>query len=476
MYRIPKIEILILRNALINRSSWLILCLILFFCSIGLAFTAEWTYLGLSDEVVKSILINHDSTEILFIGTARYYMHPGLGGVFTSTNGGSSWDTTGLWGRDVVDLTFHPTNLNILYAACYTSDGSTPGVYKTTDGGHTWFWSSNGIPLLPSVTGVQSIAVHPKGPDTLLAGTGGPMGGGLYKSTDNGENWAELLGFRIKLITFDMKNPRIIYVMIEGEGLTKSIDSGQSWFPILSGSAVQIIMSFTIDCLSSNFLYVGTYGRGLFKSIDAGTTWAAINKGLPDSLDNLKVQSMVIDSSNPNIIYAGTGREGIFKSENAGLTWSKLHPEIPDQHVNTLALDYDRDKTLYAGTDNGIWRLDMTTDVDYDHDKDIESPRKYMLYQNYPNPFNSTTCIRFNIPSREMSGDSRLCVLCPTLKIYNILGQKVRTLVDAFREPGYYAVTWDGRDEKGQIAPTGIYFYRLSGNGFTSIRKMVLLR
>ncbi|MFQ6002738.1 MAG: FlgD immunoglobulin-like domain containing protein [Candidatus Zixiibacteriota bacterium] len=396
-------------------------------------------------------------------------MHPGLGGVFKSTDGGASWDTTGLRGLDVVDLKLHPTNPDILYAACYVSDGATPGIFKTTDGGHTWFWSSNGIHLVPWETGAVSIAIHPKGPDTLLAGTGGPMGGGLYKSTDNGENWTELIGFGVNLITFDVESPTTIYAMIGGSGLNKSVDSGITWFPILSGSTGQMIRSFTIDPVSSKVLYAGTADRGIFKSIDAGTTWAAINEGFPANLHYLRVQSIVIDPTNPDIIYAGTGREGIFKSEDAGLSWAKIDPEIPNRHVNTLVLAQDRDKTLYAGTENGVWRLLMTTDVDFDHDNNIEGPKNYALYQNYPNPFNPSTDIGYEVP--DLGSPIRT-----TLKIYNILGQEVWTLVDEVREPGYYTVTWDGRDERGQAAPTGIYFYELLAPNFTSVRKMLLLR
>ena len=466
-----------MRNTLFNRSFWLILCIVCFCFSAGFDFAGEWKHMGLDNEVVESIVIIQDSTGTLYAGAARYYMHPGLGGVFKSTDDGASWDTTGLRGLDVVDLKVHPTNSNILYAACFTSDGTTPGIIKTTDGGDIWFWASNGIHLWPYDEGAISIALHPRGPDTLLAGTGGPLGGGLYKSTDSGENWTKLIyGPDVGLITFDVYTPTTIYVMIGGNGLNKSIDSGQSWFSILSGETGQMVRSFTIDPVWSKVLYAGTANQGIFKSIDAGTTWTTINNGLPDDLHYLRVQSMVIDPTNPEYMYAGTGREGIFKSGDGGYTWMKLDPEIPDRQVNTLALAYNRDKTLYAGTENGIWRLDITTDVNFDHDNNIDSPGNYTLYQNYPNPFNSTTSIRFKIPSREMDGDPKLCALRPTLTIYNILGQEVVTLLEEIKEPGYHTVTWDGRDEREQAVPTGIYFYRFVTHDFTTVRKMILLR
>jgi hypothetical protein len=117
-------------------------------------------------------------------------------------------------------------------------------------------------------------------------------------------------------------------------------------------------------------------------------------------------------------------------------------------------------------------------------------PTEYSLAQNYPNPFNPTTTIRYAIPSteqraerREQRGESReqrtdsgLDALRTTLKIYNILGQEVRALVDEEREPGYYAVTWDGRDEGGNEVPSGVYFYRIQAGDFSATRRMVLMK
>ncbi|MFQ6092802.1 MAG: S8 family serine peptidase [bacterium] len=139
---------------------------------------------------------------------------------------------------------------------------------------------------------------------------------------------------------------------------------------------------------------------------------------------------------------------------------------------------------------------------------EVALPERFQLSQNSPNPFNSTATIRYAIPSREqrgesgerragrgeqrakstgVGGDSELYALSSTLKIYNILGQEVRTLVDETTEAGYYTVTWDGRDDGGREVASGVYFYRLTVNGpndsellrtgrWSETRKMVLLR
>ncbi|MDP3025060.1 MAG: FlgD immunoglobulin-like domain containing protein [candidate division Zixibacteria bacterium] len=98
-------------------------------------------------------------------------------------------------------------------------------------------------------------------------------------------------------------------------------------------------------------------------------------------------------------------------------------------------------------------------------------PNSFELSQNYPNPFNPTTRIQFRVGSLEF-GDP----LNTTLKIYNILGQLVRTLVDEEKAPGKYEVIWDGKDVSGKEVSSGLYFYQLKTRDYIATKKMVLLR
>ena len=95
------------------------------------------------------------------------------------------------------------------------------------------------------------------------------------------------------------------------------------------------------------------------------------------------------------------------------------------------------------------------------------NPEKFTLYQNYPNPFNSGTFISFDLAK---PGNT-------TIEIFNVLGQKVTTLIDGYYFADYeYKVNWQGRDDLGQSVSSGIYFYRLKSGDFTSTRKMLLLK
>jgi hypothetical protein len=98
-------------------------------------------------------------------------------------------------------------------------------------------------------------------------------------------------------------------------------------------------------------------------------------------------------------------------------------------------------------------------------------PSSFELSQNYPNPFNPVTKIQFRVGRLEFGEP------VPTsLIVYNILGQKVKTLVDEERLPGSYEVTWDGKNEKGIEVGSGIYFYQLKTKDYTKTMKMALLR
>jgi len=101
-----------------------------------------------------------------------------------------------------------------------------------------------------------------------------------------------------------------------------------------------------------------------------------------------------------------------------------------------------------------------------DGDSLLTSPTAFLLAQNYPNPFNPTTNIEFLLSRPEQV----------KIEIFNILGQKVRTLVDQYLKAGHKVVDWDGKDDLGKGVSSGIYFYRIKTSEFSQTKKMVLLR
>jgi len=93
-------------------------------------------------------------------------------------------------------------------------------------------------------------------------------------------------------------------------------------------------------------------------------------------------------------------------------------------------------------------------------------PTEFTLSQNYPNPFNPDTYIKF-----ELARASHV-----KIDIFNIVGQKVKTLVDEEMQPGRYVADWDSKDEQGNSVSSGIYFYRMEVDNFSDMKKMLLVK
>jgi hypothetical protein len=165
----------------------------------------------------------------------------------------------------------------------------------------------------------------------------------------------------------------------------------------------------------------------------------------------------------------------LYFSPNGGENW-----EIIQLDLNPSRLYY-RWTVPQITTENAQIRINMdNTNVDYDDisgDFFIQdtltsveerggNPGSFALHANYPNPFNPTTTISYEL---LVTGNIEL-------RIFNQLGQEVRTLVNERQHPNYYRIQWDGRDNAGKQMVSGIYVYRLQADSFSRSRKMVLIK
>jgi hypothetical protein len=121
--------------------------------------------------------------------------------------------------------------------------------------------------------------------------------------------------------------------------------------------------------------------------------------------------------------------------------------------------------TLKPFTHNDVFEFTLAP-ATLDNRDPGNKPFKFQLFQNYPNPFNPATTIRYQLPKNTKV----------VLNIYNILGQKVKTLVDQVQTSGAKAVYWDGENDSGQSVSSGIYIYRLQAGGKALSRKLLLLK
>ena len=93
-------------------------------------------------------------------------------------------------------------------------------------------------------------------------------------------------------------------------------------------------------------------------------------------------------------------------------------------------------------------------------------PNNFALYQNYPNPFNPTTTIDFSVASESLV----------TVKIINLLGKEINTLVNEILDAGYHTIQWDGKNNFGTSVPSGIYIYQLESDHILLNKKMILMK
>jgi ligand-binding sensor domain-containing protein len=202
-------------------------------------------------------------------------------------------------------------------------------------------------------------------------------------------------------------------------------------------------------------LFAGTDG-GVFLSTTNGASWTAVNTGLT----NTSVRSLAVSGSN---LFAGTGG-GVFLSPNNGISWTAVNTGLTNPVVRSLAVN---GADLFAGTrDGGVWRRPLSEMVTAVEDDFSQVPVGFTLEQNYPNPFNPSTTIRYQLSK----------TIQVVLKVYNIFGQEVRTLVNERQPAGVNSVVWDGRDQSGKVVSSGIYIYRLQAGESIQSRKMTLVQ
>jgi len=121
--------------------------------------------------------------------------------------------------------------------------------------------------------------------------------------------------------------------------------------------------------------------------------------------------------------------------------------------------------------DNKIAWYENLLIVGIDDNNPLSAPVQFQLYNNYPNPFNPSTMIRYEIPGQARN-DNMLVVL----KVYDVLGNEIATLVNEEKPAGSYEVEFNSRGLIHQTLPSGIYFYQLKAGSFIETKKMILLK
>jgi len=427
----------------------------------------------------KYVLSTAPSGSNLLAGTQK-------GGIFKSTDGGVTWNPSnnGLRRADVRHIAFTNNGADF-FAGVYGG-----GFYESNDSGKTWTPNNNsiGFSAFPTVTqflikgsfwfiatdgdgifrssdnGVTWTAVNTfldfhdiialivRGTD-LIAGSGGGLDG-IYRSTNNGDFWTNIATgtFILGVGSLTAGGAGTIFAGagFGSGGVIRTTNNGTAW---LSSTGLPNFSVTALRFVGSKML-AGTFGEGVYISTDFGVSWEPSNTGMESAEVTFIAQQ---DTMN---IFASTRNQGIYRSTDGAETWHQINEGLPTDAVWSIRITSSH---IYAGTNGySVWRRelsDITTDIN--EKADIIIPEVFILNQNYPNPFNPITTIRYSIPKSSFV----------ILKVYDILGNEVASLVNQEKPIGNYEVKFDA----SRLA-SGIYFYQLKADGFSDTKKLILMK
>jgi photosystem II stability/assembly factor-like uncharacterized protein len=381
----------------------------------------------------------------------------------TLKSGGSvnNWDF--IYGGDGFHTKVDYTNSNIIYA-----EYQWGGIGRSTNGGQSFSYIGNGIDFTRTNWSTPYV-LDVLEPNILYFGTYK-----LHKTTNRGSSWSVVspdltrgpngrLG-TITCVSSAVENDnitRVIYVGTDDAKLSVSTNSGSSWQDRTGILPQRYMTDVLADKRTPSTAYVTLSGYNLdetnphvFRTTDYGVSWTDISGNLPD----IPVNSIIIDYNEDGTLYVGTDA-GVFFTQNLGTDWAVLGSGLPSSPV--FDLNYHQpSKKLVAGTHGrSLFEIDLTLTSVGDNGAPIVS--EFELYQNYPNPFNPATTIKYQLPQ-----DAKV-----TLKVYDILGSEVVTLVNEEQKPGYYEVQFNATN-----LASGMYIYRITTDKFSSTKKLMLMK
>src|SRR5271166_1573469 len=326
------------RNVL--RTTLLLLAVSLF--STALLASGPWQVLGPDGGDARSLAYDAHNPDHLLLGTST-------GQMFSSNDGGRTWSRMARLGGDeyVLDhISIDPQDSNRIYVSAWSSSGQQIGeIFRTRDGGKTW-------DTLPAMHGksVRALAMYKGDSHVLVAGALD----GVYRSNDGGNAWERLSPANsadiknIESIAVDPKDPNTVYAGT-WHLAWKTSDAGSNWQHINKGMIDDSdVFSVIVDHDNPSVVFASACS-GIYKSENGGNLFTKI-QGIPFSARRTRVLKQ--DPTNENIVYAGT-TEGLWKSTDLGKVWKRVsNPEVV---VNDVLIDpRDSNRVLLATDRSGV--------------------------------------------------------------------------------------------------------------------------
>ena len=426
--------------------------------------------------------------DIFFLNSHLGWAANGIGQIHKTTDGGATWI------RQLNNGTFTHfrsvcffDSLNGYAGALGWGDVNNPNakdsviLYKTTNGGLNW----NTEPQLTSKIIERGFCGMHVFNDSIIYAVGRVRGPAwFYKTTDRGTTWIakNMTNYTAGLIDvrFFTNDSGIIIGLTDttheiSRGIILSTsDAGETWDTAYTTSRINE-WAWKINFPSRKIGYVSLQRNNnvapvfFLKTTDGGVTWNAKQF----STTGYFVQG--IGFLNDTLGWAGGTSLSPKQTTDGGETWTSM----------TIGNSLNRfrkinDSLMYV-SGQGVWKYSPGTSLGIFQNKN-SAPSTHSLQQNYPNPFNPQTTIEFSIPEDGYA----------TISIYDITGAWMRTLFNDNVKKGNFKVSWDGKIESDEEAPSGTYFYRLQirqtdggqarqraggqAKNFTETKKMLLIR
>jgi photosystem II stability/assembly factor-like uncharacterized protein len=427
------------------------------------------------------------------------------GGVFTSSNGGTSWikclnlpitqfyagtvdhtnpqryfggtqdngtprtltgsqnDWSSIYGGDGFYVLVDPTNPNRIYA-----ESQNGGLGYSTNGGVSFNGGTNGISGSDRKNWCTPIAMDLTHPMTLYTGTHR-----VYRTRNGMQSWTAISsdltrgnGGRIGTITtIDVakSDSNVVYVGTDDGKVQVTTNGGTSWNDITGLLPTRWVTRVTVDPDSANVCYVTISGylqyvhqAHIYKTTNFGQSWISIGGNLPD----IPLNDVIVDAAARPRLYIASDA-GVLYSTNRGVTWNVLGDGLPSVPVHDLTLHSPTRKLVAFTHGRSAWAVDVTTLTSAVNLGDNTLPAQIALHQNYPNPFNPSTKIRFELQRPSFA----------SLKVFDLQGNEVATLVEEGLEPGTHVRTFDASH-----ISSGTYFYQLQVGTTSVTKKLTVLK
>jgi photosystem II stability/assembly factor-like uncharacterized protein len=396
--------------------------LVVFACAVN----SQWVQTNVPVDYYISALAVSDSN--VFAGTS--------GGVFLSTNTGTSWiKVNGLKDTEVKSLAISG---GYIFAGTHFGGG----IYLSTDNGISWSGVDSGLPTLSNVSSFEVID------NNIFAGTNA----GVFFSTNNGSTWSAVnMGLTYRVIqALAVSSTEDIFAGTLA-GIFLSTNNGTNWIEVNTG-----LTNVLVNCLavSDSNVFAGTYDGGIFLSTNNGTDWTEVNNGLTNTYINCII-------ARGNNIFAGT-YNGVFLSTNNGTNWNAVNTDLP-ANTRVLSLAISGTEIIFAGTlAGGIWYRPLSEMVGV-----ITHKPRSELYKLTDFKLANLSRSNHNI----VISLSLLRSEMVTVKVYSLSGHEIEPLVNKHLWAGTQSIIWNT-----QYLATGCYTVKIQAGSNTYVKNILILQ